>query len=514
MEFLSSESLIPHGHCYLWDPKLVSLHAIADLLTVIAYYAIPIVLIYFVRRRQDIPFGFTLVLFSIFILACGTTHALAVWTLWHPDYWLSGMVKAFTAIVSLYTAIHLVPILPQALAMKSPAELEQINRELEKEIVQRKKVEQELRESERNYRLLVDNMPNGAVLMFDHDLRYTIAGGTELEKIGFSEKSFEQRTLWQVLPTEACKLLEPIYRNALSGNTARSEIPFASYIYDVNSIPVWDEHGEVKAGLILAQNITQQKQAELHMLKTLEQEKQLSDLKSRIVTTVSHQFRNPLAVISMAAEALLKYMPKLSEEKIRKRLQNILVATQSMASLMDEILVFSTIESGKLVFSPQLVNLPALYQNLLQSQFDYVDMQQTENRRAIEIDIDESCQNVYIDPRLVDMALGNLVSNALKYSDPGSPVKLTTSCDRDYITIQVIDAGIGIAPVDLPHIFDPFFRSNSVENIHGTGFGLAIARQAMQVHNGIIDVDSEVGKGTTFTIKIPYLQHLEKRQLR
>jgi two-component system NtrC family sensor kinase len=144
MEFLSSEYLVPHGHCYLWNPGLVSLHAISDLLIVIAYYAIPIALIYFVRKRQDIPFGFTFILFGVFILACGTTHALSIWTLWHPDYWLSGMVKAFTAIVSVYTAIHLLPILPKALAMQGLAE---INEELKNQIKEREKAEQELRQS-------------------------------------------------------------------------------------------------------------------------------------------------------------------------------------------------------------------------------------------------------------------------------------------------------------------------------------------------------------------------------
>jgi two-component system NtrC family sensor kinase len=144
MEFFSSESFVPHGHCYLWNPGLVSLHAIADLIIVIAYYAIPIALIYFVSKRQDIPFGFTFILFGIFILSCGTTHALSIWTLWHPDYWLSGVVKAFTAIVSLYTAIHLLPIMPRALAMPG---LEGINEELKSQIREREKAEQELRES-------------------------------------------------------------------------------------------------------------------------------------------------------------------------------------------------------------------------------------------------------------------------------------------------------------------------------------------------------------------------------
>ncbi|AFY71718.1 PAS/PAC sensor hybrid histidine kinase [Thalassoporum mexicanum PCC 7367] len=505
MEFLSSEFLIPHGHCYLWNPGLLSLHAIADLIIVLSYYAIPITLIYFVRKRKDIPFGFTFILFSLFILACGTTHAFSIWTLWHPDYWASGLIKAITAIVSLYTAMHLVPLLPQALAMKSPAELEKINQELNLEIARRKEIEQALRESERNYRLLIDNMPNGAVFMFDRDLRYTIAGGTELQKVGFPKTSFEHKTIWEALPIETCEMVEPIYRQALAGETARSEIVFAERIYEVNSIPVTDPDGMVNAGLILTQNITQRKKSELQMLKALERQKQLSDLKSHIVTTISHQFRNPLAVINTAAETLSSYLDKLSKEKIDKRLQNIMLATQSMTMLMDEIMVFDRIESGQLTFAPQLVNLPNFYQEMLQSLPDGADARRSQASEMIEIDINNTCQEAYLDPKLVSLALKNLISNALKYSDPDLPIKITATCAENLIKIKVIDAGIGIAPEELAYIFDPFFRSERVENIQGTGFGLSIAKQAMQVHNGTIEVESELGKGSTFTLNLPYL---------
>lgn len=142
---LATAAFIPHGHCYLWQPNLVWLHVVSDSLVAIAYFSIPLTLFYFVRHRDDLPFYRIFGLFGLFIIACGATHALAVWTLWHPDYWVSGTVKAVTAFVSIVTAIELVPIVPQALQLPSPTQLENANRALQAEIEERKKAEEQLR---------------------------------------------------------------------------------------------------------------------------------------------------------------------------------------------------------------------------------------------------------------------------------------------------------------------------------------------------------------------------------
>lgn len=144
---------IPHGHCYFWNSELISLHAISDTLIAIAYFSIPCTLGYFVYERKDLPYPWIFALFGVFIVSCGTTHILEVWTLWHPNYWLSGSVKALTALVSLFTAIELFPIVPQALALNSPAELEVVNQSLKREIEERHQVEVELKQSQQ----LLDN---------------------------------------------------------------------------------------------------------------------------------------------------------------------------------------------------------------------------------------------------------------------------------------------------------------------------------------------------------------------
>ncbi|MDZ8136161.1 MAG: ATP-binding protein [Nostoc sp. DedQUE04] len=128
--FFSSD-YIPHGHCYLWQPELVWLHGMSDALIALAYYSIPIFLIYLSYKRSDIPFRGAFWLFGAFIVCCGTTHLLEIWTLWHPVYWLAGGMKAVTAIVSLHAALTLILLTPKALTLPSPAQLEIANQTLE-----------------------------------------------------------------------------------------------------------------------------------------------------------------------------------------------------------------------------------------------------------------------------------------------------------------------------------------------------------------------------------------------
>ncbi|MFW6357966.1 MAG: response regulator [Chroococcales cyanobacterium] len=139
-----SSPYIPHGHCYLWQPSLISFHVISDLLIGIAYYSIPITLAYFVRQRKDVPFNRIFLLFAAFIIACGTTHLAEIWTLWFPTYWISGLLKAITAFISIYTAIILIYLIPKALRLPSPAQLEAVNEKLQQQIEQREKAEKAL----------------------------------------------------------------------------------------------------------------------------------------------------------------------------------------------------------------------------------------------------------------------------------------------------------------------------------------------------------------------------------
>ncbi|MEG4343567.1 GAF domain-containing protein [Microcoleus sp. A003_D6] len=141
----SPTQYMPHGHCYLWQTPLVWLHITGDFLIAIAYYSIPAMLIYFIFKRRDVPFLGIFALFGAFIILCGTGHLLEIWTLWHSAYWLSGIEKGITALVSCYTAASMVTLLPQFLSLKTPQELEVINRKLQSEIAVREDAELALR---------------------------------------------------------------------------------------------------------------------------------------------------------------------------------------------------------------------------------------------------------------------------------------------------------------------------------------------------------------------------------
>lgn len=159
-QLFQSESFIPHGHCYLWQTNLVGLHVISDALIALAYYSIPITLLYLVRKRQDLPFEWVFLLFGAFIVACGTTHLLDIWTLWHPTYWLSGLVKAFTALISVIAATQLFPLMPQVLALPSPAQLERANLALQSQVRERLRVEAELKVYQTQLERLVTERTN------------------------------------------------------------------------------------------------------------------------------------------------------------------------------------------------------------------------------------------------------------------------------------------------------------------------------------------------------------------
>lgn len=139
-----STIFIPHGHCYLWKTGLVLLNVVSDSVIAIAYFTIPIMLVYLVDKREDVPFDWIFLCFGAFIIFCGITHMMEVWTLWHPDYWISGCLKACTAAISLSTALILFCLLPKLLAIPNVPELEALNVALGKEISERKKVEAKL----------------------------------------------------------------------------------------------------------------------------------------------------------------------------------------------------------------------------------------------------------------------------------------------------------------------------------------------------------------------------------
>src|SRR5258706_5493268 len=138
---LFTSDFMPHAFCFLYNPGIVWLPAIPDTVIPLSFFVIPISLVYFVRRRADLPFHWIFLMFGLFIFGCGMTHVMEVWTLWHGTYRIAGVVKAITALASVATAVALVQLLPQAVALPSPAQLRAANQELEREVAERRRAE-------------------------------------------------------------------------------------------------------------------------------------------------------------------------------------------------------------------------------------------------------------------------------------------------------------------------------------------------------------------------------------
>lgn len=137
---------LPHGVCFSWQPGVLWLNVLSDAFIALAYFSIPITLVYFVRKRKDLQFNWIFICFAVFILACGTSHLVEIWNIWFPDYWLAGSVKALTALASIPTAFLLVKLVPTALLIPSPSALQGVNEQLMSEITERKQTEQTLQE--------------------------------------------------------------------------------------------------------------------------------------------------------------------------------------------------------------------------------------------------------------------------------------------------------------------------------------------------------------------------------
>jgi hypothetical protein len=221
----SAEGFMPHGMCYLWQPGILALHVISDGLITLAYMSIPLTLVYFVRRRADLRFHWIFLCFATFIIACGLTHLMEIWTIWHPAYWLSGSIKAVTALASVATSILLIKLIPYALRLTSPALLQSANLGLKREVSERHRVEEDLRQANATLEVRVaDRTAELESLNFDctvarrsRDRNLTPCGWTAF--IPRTER--DAKLKWRMLLTTARRLT---LNFALSTQTARYDI--------------------------------------------------------------------------------------------------------------------------------------------------------------------------------------------------------------------------------------------------------------------------------------------------
>jgi PAS domain S-box-containing protein len=292
---------------------------------------------------------------------------------------------------------------------------------------------------------------------------------------------------------EALNRWEPIMVELINYRKDRSE-----FWVELSIVPVLDTDGRCMHWIAIQRDITQRKQLEAELLKTLEKERQLGELKSRFVTNTSHEFRTPLSIILSAAELLEHYGHAWSRNEQVEQLQLIQSTVQHMTDLLEDILLIGKAEGEEMAVTASEIDLEIFCQNLVR------ELQKGIGKgHRLQIHLGCKLGNVWLDEKLLRQTLSNLLSNAIKYSPPGSLITLEIGCDDQHVTFQVIDQGIGIPTGDQAQVFEFFRRARNVGVVPGSGLGLAIAKHCVEAQHGTLSFTSTEGQGSTFTVTLP-----------
>ncbi len=548
----SAGPFIPHGHCYLWQPSLVWLHLLSDSLIAIAYYSIPLTLFYFVRKRQDLPFSWIFLLFATFIVSCGTTHIFAIWTLWHPTYWLSGTVKAATAIVSLFTASALVPLVPQALALPSPAALAQVNHALQAQIQQRSQIEAALRQAQNQLEQRVQER-TAALMQANEQLQQEIRDRTAIEaELREREERFstlfngmeDWGLVYHLTPDcqpgqlvevneQACQrlgysrqeLLTMSVVDLIDASKVSSQINLKRLLTE-NHIVVESVHCtkngqaipvEVSATLFrlngqptvqaICRDITERKQTEAEREQLLERERVAREqaeaanrIKDEFLAVLSHELRTPLNPI-LGWTGLLR-RGGIDAQQTAIALETIERNAKLQTQLIEDLLDISRILQGKLTLKIDAVDLVAT----LEAAKETIQLAAESKSITIHTDLEPTPHSIWGDANRLQQVFWNLLSNAVKFTPPGGQIDIKLTVGASEVQIIVRDTGNGIRPEFLPFVFDTFRQADgtTTRKFGGLGLGLAIVRQIVELHGGTVSAASlGEGKGATFTVRLP-----------
>lgn len=255
-------------------------------------------------------------------------------------------------------------------------------------------------------------------------------------------------------------------------------------------------------------DLTERLQLEEKLLETerlsmeLEKQKEMNELKGRFVSMVSHEFRTPLAAIQTSSDLLQRYHDRMTEERQAEHLDQIGDHVRQLTALLDEVLMLSKADSVGLAFAPQPTDVGAFVTDIAAS---LKHVHASERIRIHQM----TPVTAALDHKLFREAVANLLTNALKYSPPDSPVDLDVDRADSHLVLRITDHGIGIPESDRAHLFDAFQRASNVGSVQGTGLGLAIVKRAIDTHKGQVFFESRLGEGTVFTIEMPLMQQEE-----
>jgi PAS domain S-box-containing protein len=362
--------------------------------------------------------------------------------------------------------------------------------------------EARLRESESRFSAAFEASPVFIIMMRMSDGKSVLANDAFLNWLGCTREEVLGRSCAELGVWEDLTDRTSVWENlSAAGSIRQRECRWRNRRGQVFTILLSAETiklDNVPHVLIMALDITQRKQAEVEMLKALGREKELSQLKSNFVSMVSHEFRTPLGIIQSSAELLRDFYQRMPASEREEQLESISRNTRRMANMMEAILVLSRLDAGKLDFQPALLDLNAFCRRVLN------EVLSATNRRChIELLLRAVPGQARVDERLLGHIFTNLLSNAVKYSELGTTVQFLVERDGPYAVCTVRDHGIGISEEDQKHLFRVFHRGSNVGTRPGTGLGLLLVRRCVDLHGGRLQLNSQIGQGTTVTVSLP-----------
>lgn len=361
-------------------------------------------------------------------------------------------------------------------------------------------------QAKKNYALYVAiarYFPKVMIVVIDKDYKIVFLDGEERQKIGLDKENVEGLAVKNVknFSAEWKKQMMQYAQCTFKGGHHSYEIKYRTNNYKINTMPL-DDH----LAMFIFTNITEQKRTERKMIRALNKERELSELKSRFVSMASHEFRTPLSTILSAANLIARQNEPGKEDKRLKNVDRIKSSVKNLIDILNEFLSIGRLEEGEMHMKKEVFDLMDFMKTIIQElqhvQKPGQQVQLTSDREVIQVNLDKQfTRNVFL----------NLLSNALKYSPHHKPVDLIITTEGSSLVVVIKDQGIGIPEDEQQNLFNLFFRARNVTNIEGTGLGLPIVKKYIELMHGKITFESKLEQGSTFTITLPLDQDNDEK---
>jgi PAS domain S-box-containing protein len=373
--------------------------------------------------------------------------------------------------------------------------IKELNTKLEEKVSIRTK---ELEKSKLLYTAVAQNFPNGTINVFDKNLNYIFAEGKELLKYGVTSKKLIGTSYLERLPKGIRQNINTKLQKVFEGEKVEFEIQIESNFFSLSAVPLFNSLSVIDSILVVETNITTQKRSSQKLKDSLIKEKEINEMKSNFVSMASHEFRTPLSTILSSVSIISTYIKKGKLDGTEKHIKRIKNSVNGLTSILNDFLSTDKLESKKVEANLTIFNYSTFKKDITEELQALCKQDQT-----IISSINKEHIEVKTDQNIIKNILYNLVSNAIKYSEEEQDIIINSVIEKNELTIEVLDFGIGIPENEQKNLFNRFFRAKNTVNIKGTGLGLNIVQSYLDLLHGSITFDSEENSGTRFTVKIP-----------